>query len=229
MALIDGIKNSGIHYSSFRNQLNLNSTLSGLHSRKIYLTYVRSNWIRSSRPHFRPLSRIVCVFYNTTMGPHGMYFTRNRPYTRYLCASPTPSRHNQQLPTHRTFESSQLTTISSGDMAPRISPAKLVLIRDMIERESFTTSLMAEQARCNKLFIIIIRRNLRQFGSIYAPQTLIGRKPIVTPLTIEALCDRLSKKPGFSLDEMAVFLRDEFQAIVATSSIRRALVAKCWS
>ena len=54
-------------------------------------------------------------------------------------------------------------------MAPRLSPAKLVLIRDMIESQSFTISEMAEQAECNKLTIINIRRNLQQFGSIYAP------------------------------------------------------------
>ena len=43
---------------------------------------------------------------------------------------------------------------------------------------------------------------------------------------IEALCDRLSEKPGLYLGEMAVFLWDEFQIMVTTSSIRRALVPK---
>ncbi|KAJ5471939.1 hypothetical protein N7539_008508 [Penicillium diatomitis] len=114
-------------------------------------------------------------------------------------------------------------------MAPRLSPAKLVLIRDMIESQSFTTSEMAEQAECNKLTIINIRRNLRQFGSIYAPQTRVGRKRTVTPQMIEAFCDHLFEKPGLYLDEIAVFLWDEFQTMVTTSSIRRALVAKGWS
>ena len=49
------------------------------------------------------------------------------------------------------------------------------------------------------------------------------------PLMIEALCDYLCEKPGLYLDEMAVFLWDEFQTMVITSSIRRALVAKGWS
>jgi hypothetical protein len=44
-------------------------------------------------------------------------------------------------------------------MALRLSPAKLVFIRDMIESQSFTTSEMAEQAECNKLTIINNRRN----------------------------------------------------------------------
>jgi hypothetical protein len=42
-------------------------------------------------------------------------------------------------------------------MAPRFSPAKLVLIGDMIESQSFITSEMAEQAECNKLTTINLR------------------------------------------------------------------------
>lgn len=114
-------------------------------------------------------------------------------------------------------------------MAPRLPPSKLYLIRDMIESQSLTTSQMAEEAECSKLTITNIRRNLRLFGSVHAPPTRIGRKRTVTPPMIEALCDHLFKKPGLYLDEMAIFLWDEFQTLVTTSSIRRALVAKGWS
>jgi transposase len=124
---------------------------------------------------------------------------------------------------------SLLTITRQGDMAPRLSPAKLVLIRDMIESESFATSEMAEQAECSKQTIISIRNNLRQFGSLYAPQTRVGRKRTMTPLMIDALCDHLYEKPGLYLEEMVVFLWDEFQAMVTTSSIRRALIANGWS
>jgi hypothetical protein len=41
---------------------------------------------------------------------------------------------------------------------------------------------------------------------------------------IEALCDHLPEKPGLYLDEMAVFLRDEFQTLVTISSIKRAII-----
>jgi transposase len=99
----------------------------------------------------------------------------------------------------------------------------------MIESQSFTTSELAELAECNKLTIINIRRNLRQFGNIYAPQTRVGRKRTVTPLMIEALCDHLFEKPGLYLEEMAELLWDEFHTMVTTSSTRRALVAKGWS
>jgi hypothetical protein len=46
---------------------------------------------------------------------------------------------------------------------------------------------------------------------------------------IKALCEHLSEKPGLYLDEMAVFLWDEFRTMITTSSIRRALVATGWS
>lgn len=114
-------------------------------------------------------------------------------------------------------------------MAPRLPASRLRFICDMIESKTFTTSQMAEEAECSKLTIINIRRNLRQFGSVHAPLTRVGRKRTVTPPMLEALCDRLSEKPGVYLDEMAFFLWDEFQTLVTTSSIRRALIAKGWS
>ena len=101
-------------------------------------------------------------------------------------------------------------------MAPRLPSSKLYLINDMIESQSLTTSQMAEEAECSKLTIINIRRNLRLFGSIHAPPTRIGRKRTVTPSMIEALCDHLFEKPGLYLDEMAVFLWDEFQTLITT-------------
>jgi hypothetical protein len=42
---------------------------------------------------------------------------------------------------------------------------------------------------------------------------------------IEALCDRLLKKPGLYLDEMAMFLWDEFRVQVTNSSLKRALAS----
>jgi hypothetical protein len=46
---------------------------------------------------------------------------------------------------------------------------------------------------------------------------------------LEALCDHLVEKPTLYLDEMAIFLWDEFQILATTSSIRRALLSKGWS
>jgi transposase len=46
---------------------------------------------------------------------------------------------------------------------------------------------------------------------------------------LEALFDHLLEKPGLYLDEMVIFLWDEFQMIATTSSVRRALVSNGWS
>ena len=131
------------------------------------------------------------------------------------CALPSDSRLSSKVET--------------CNMAPRLSLSKLYLIRDMIESQSLTTSQMAEEAECSKLTIINIRRNLRHFGSVHAPLTRIGRRRTVTPLMMQALCEHLYAKPRLYLDEMTVFLWDEFQVLVTTSSIRRALIAEGWS
>jgi hypothetical protein len=85
---------------------------------------------------------------------------------------------------------------------------------------------MAEEAKCSKVTIINIRENLQQFGSVHAPPTRIGQKPTVTPLMIDVLCDHLYGKPSINLDGTAIFLSDEFQVFVITSSTRTALVGK---
>lgn len=45
----------------------------------------------------------------------------------------------------------------------------------------------------------------------------------MTNLSIKALCGHLSENPSHYIEEMVVFLWDEFQAMVTTSSIRKAL------
>lgn len=46
---------------------------------------------------------------------------------------------------------------------------------------------------------------------------------------IDAFYDHLSEKPALHLDEIAVFLWDEFCTTMTTSGLRRALVTKGWS
>lgn len=67
------------------------------------------------------------------------------------------------------------------------------------------------------------------FGSPKAPLIPSGRPKSITPLMLEALCHHLSDNPGLYLDEMAIFLQEEFNANVANSTISRALTAKGWS
>jgi hypothetical protein len=46
---------------------------------------------------------------------------------------------------------------------------------------------------------------------------------------LEALCDHLVEKPGLYIEEMAVFLWDEFSVLPSTSSIQRALSRHGWT
>jgi hypothetical protein len=95
-------------------------------------------------------------------------------------------------------------------MAPRLSPSKLQFISDMIQSQSLTRHQIAEAAECSEQTIKNIRRNLRLFDNVHAPPNHIGRRRSVTPLMLEALFDHLLEKPGLYLDEMAIFLWDEF-------------------
>lgn len=108
-------------------------------------------------------------------------------------------------------------------------PSKLQFIHDMLQSRSLTTSQMADTAECSERTIKNIRRNLQLFGSVHAPPNRVGRRQSLTPPMPEALCDHLLEKPGLYLDEMAIFLWDEFHILATTSSIRRALVSKGWS
>lgn len=114
-------------------------------------------------------------------------------------------------------------------MAPNLAASQHELIRDMILSKSLTTAQMADVAGCSERSIRYIRSNLRCFGSVKAPPNSAGRPRTVTPLMLDALRDHLLEKPDLYLEEMAIFLWDEFDTLVTTSSIRRALVSIGWS
>ncbi|KAJ5917546.1 hypothetical protein N7466_011100 [Penicillium verhagenii] len=114
-------------------------------------------------------------------------------------------------------------------MAPRLPPSKLEMIQNMISSKSLTTSQMAKAAECSKRSIINISNNLRQFGNVRAPPTRVGRRRSITPPMLEALCDHLLEKPGLYVDEMVIFLLDEFRVQVTNSSLKRALASVGWS
>lgn len=114
-------------------------------------------------------------------------------------------------------------------MAPNLAPLKHELIYDMIHSGELSTSQMALAAGCNRSTILRISSNIRMFGSVKAPPNKGGRPQSVTPIMLEALCDHLLEKPNLYLDEMAIFLWDEFAIQATKSSISRALVSKGWS
>jgi precorrin-6B methylase 1 len=46
---------------------------------------------------------------------------------------------------------------------------------------------------------------------------------------LEALCNHLVEKPGLYIEEMAVFLWDDFSVLPSTSSIQRVLSRHGWT
>jgi transposase len=97
------------------------------------------------------------------------------------------------------------------------------MIRDMISSKSLSASQMAKAAGCSKRSIITISTNLRIFGDVRAPPIPGGRPRMITPIMLEALCNHLLEKPDLYLDEMAEFLYDEFDVLVSTYTVSRAL------
>src|SRR2546429_8662725 len=57
------------------------------------------------------------------------------------------------------------------------------------------------------------------------PSNGVGRPRSVTPPMLDALCEHLLEKPNLYQDEMAIFLWDEFEVLVTTLSIGRALAS----
>jgi hypothetical protein len=67
------------------------------------------------------------------------------------------------------------------------------------------------------------------FGTSKAPPNIRGRKRSITPSMLDVLFEYLLEKPGLYQTEMVVFLWDEFEVMVTTSSISRALASKGWT
>jgi hypothetical protein len=66
-----------------------------------------------------------------------------------------------------------------------------------------------------------IRSNLRCFGTTNAPQNGGGRPRSITHPMLDALHEHLLERPDRYLDEIAVFLWDEFEVLPALSTISR--------
>jgi transposase len=114
-------------------------------------------------------------------------------------------------------------------MAPNLALSQHELIKDMILDKKLKTNRMAEIAECNERSIKAIRSNMYFYGTTTAPSNGGGRPRSITPLMLEALCGHLLEKPGLYLEEMVVFLWDEFEILVSTSNISRTLKSVSWS
>src|SRR5580658_5709109 len=106
-------------------------------------------------------------------------------------------------------------------MAPNLAASQHELIRDMIVSKSLKTDQMADIAGCSPRSVKAIRSNLRCFGTTRAPFNGGGHPRSITPSILDAFREYLLEKPDLYLDEMAIFLWDEFEVHVTKLSISR--------
>ena len=114
-------------------------------------------------------------------------------------------------------------------MAPNLSVSQHVQIRDMLNDSRFTLRQISKANNCSIPAVKAIKRNLRTFGSTTAPSNHGGRPQSITRVILNALLEHLLRKPGLYLDEMVVYLWDEFSVRVTKSSVSRALRSVFWS
>jgi transposase len=113
-------------------------------------------------------------------------------------------------------------------MAPNLALSQHEQIRDMIISK-FANATIARTVRCSTRSVQTIRSNLRCFGTTKAPPNGVGRRRTITPPMLSALLEQLIEKPELYQDEMATFLYDEFDVVVTTPTICRALASAGWS
>lgn len=99
----------------------------------------------------------------------------------------------------------------------------------MICSKRLSNPQIAQIAKCSERTVTELRRKLRLYGTARPHLVRAGRPPSITPLMLEALCDHLVEKPGLYIEEMVVFLWDEFSVLPSTSSIQRALSRHGWT
>lgn len=114
-------------------------------------------------------------------------------------------------------------------MAPNLSSLQHEMSHHLYANSPFGSAIASELVVCHQRSIQRHRSNLRYFGSTRAPEGRVGRRPAVNDVMLEALKEYLMGKPDAYLDEMAVFLWDEFEVNVPNSSIQRALKRAGWS
>jgi transposase len=114
-------------------------------------------------------------------------------------------------------------------MARKLAKSQHSQIKGMLRSKSFKAHEIAGTTECSVRSVYTIKSNLRQYGSTKAPSNGGGRPRSITPAMFDALCERLLEKPDLYLDEMVLFLLDEFGVQVSTQSIRRALRSIGWT
>ena len=88
---------------------------------------------------------------------------------------------------------------------------------------------MIYAAECSEHSITIIHSNLQLFSNIRVSRNSAGQQSSITSLMLKALCEHLFEKSDLYLNEMMIFLWDEFKVLATKSSISRALFSEDWS
>ncbi|KAJ5727959.1 copper amine oxidase [Penicillium malachiteum] len=158
-------------------------------------------------------------------GEHTMQSLGGEGIASWIRGRPEPlSVRNEDLVVWHTFGTTHNPRVEDWPVMP---VEKMMVSLKLVNFFSGNPALDVAQSVVNSLRYI--RSNLHMFGSPKAPLIPSGRPKSITPLMLEALCHHLSDNPGLYLDEMAIFLREEFNACVANSTISRALTAQGWS
>ena len=115
-------------------------------------------------------------------------------------------------------------------MAPNLAASQHALIRDMIAEDCFKDRQIGEAAQCSRNAVCAIRANLGCCGGTSkAPRNVSGPSRSITPTMRQTLLDHLWVKSNRYLDELVVFLWDEFRILVSPSTISRDLKKAGWS
>lgn len=104
-----------------------------------------------------------------------------------------------------------------------------LIVHMTLSKKRLTISQMAKVAKCSERSVTNIRRNIRVFGDSRSPPVPAGQPSIITPVMLDALCDHLAEKPGLYVEEMALFLWDQFEVLPSSSSVKRALTRAGWT
>jgi len=114
-------------------------------------------------------------------------------------------------------------------MAPHLAASQHAIIHDMLIDGTLMDVQIAAVAGCSDRAIRRIRSNILHFDSTKSPPNGGGRPRRMTHLMLDAVCERLIEKPSMYLEEMSIFLFDEFYVLVTPSTISRALARVGWS
>jgi transposase len=115
-------------------------------------------------------------------------------------------------------------------MARHMKPWRRTMVVHMISSGKFTIREIAQAAKCSDVSVSNICKKLRLFGCAKPDLVRAGRPPNITLLMITDLCNHLAKNPTLYVEEMAIYLQNEFDiSLPSSSSVKRVLSQAGWT